>query len=175
MKINWNIIPTHTIDVGKLSDPYEICDLLKQHKIRKYVYRIKYKGIVIKYGMSADRSRNYGDRLYRQIAHSESWGARRNNGSSGSDWRIIEDDFYKLYGSKIDKADMTIKIWNLSAYPFVSINTAKEVFYIEQNLIEAYTTAVGEKPIGNINDDTNYKRKGYIPKKLFGNDGLFED
>ena len=173
MKIDWNIIPTHSINVGKLADPYDICHLLKQHKINKYVYRIMYKGIVLKYGMSADRSRNYGDRLYRQIAHSESWGARRNNGSSGADWRIIETDFENLYGFKIDKAHVTIKIWNMSNYPFVSIDPWTEVYYTEQTLIENYSTIVGEKPIGNINDDANYKRKGHIRRDTFG--GLFEE
>ena len=173
MKIIWNSIPTHSINVGKLSDPYDICHLLKQHKVSKYVYRIMYKGIVIKYGMSADRSRNYGDRLYRQIAHSESWGARRNNGSSGADWRIIESDFEKLYGVKLDKDHITIKIWNMSNYPFVSIDPWTEVYYVEQTLIENYNTIVGEKPIGNINDDANYKRKGHIRRDTFG--GLFEE
>lgn len=173
MKTNWKIIPTHQIDVAKLNDPYDICHLLKQHKVSKYVYRIKYKGIVLKYGMSADRSRNYGDRLYRQIAHAESWGPRRNNGSSGADWRIIESDFEQLYGFKLDKAHLTIKIWNMAGYPFVSIDPAKEVYHAEQELIENYLTIVGEKPIGNINDDANYKRKGHIRKDTFG--GLFEE
>jgi hypothetical protein len=173
MKINWNSIPTHCIDVGKLLDPYDICHLLKQHKVSKYAYRIMYKGIVIKYGMSADNSRNYGDRLYRQIAHAESWGAKRNNGSSGADWRIIESDFEKLYGFKISKDYITIKIWNMSNYSFVSFDPWTEVYYVEQTLIESYNTIVGEKPIGNINDDSNYKRKGHIRKDTFG--GFFEE
>jgi hypothetical protein len=132
-----------------------------------------YKGIVIKYGMSADNSRNFGERLYRQIAHGESWGAQRISGSSGADWRIIESDFENLYGSKIHKDHITIKIWNMSNYPFISIDPWTEVYYAEQSLIDTYNSIVGEKPIGNINDDANYKRKGHIRQDTFG--GLFEE
>ena len=99
MKINtdWSIIPTHNINVRDLQSPYDISLFMKSHKIDKYLYQIMYKGIVIKYGMSADNSRNYGERIYRQIGHLRSWGTQRLNGSSGSDWRIVEEDFETLY------------------------------------------------------------------------------
>jgi hypothetical protein len=61
----------------------------------------------------------------------------------------------------------------MSSYPFVSIDPWTEVFYAEQTLIENYNTVVGEKPIGNVNDDANYKRKGHIRQDTFG--GLFEE
>ena len=159
---NWSIIPTYILDVKDLTDPYDICNFCKKYNIDWYLYRIKYKGIVLKFGMSADRSRNYGDRSYRQIAHSESWNEKRLNGSSGADWRIIEEDFYKLYDIKVDRKFMEIKFWNLTDYPFISTIPRNEVIRMENELIEEYIKIVGEKPIGNINDEAYIKTKGLV-------------
>lgn len=162
MKINWSIIPTYGIDVKSLTSPYEICKRMSAAKIDKYIYRINYKGIVLKYGMSADKSRAYGERLYRQIGHAESWGNKRLVCSSGADWRIIEDDFKKLYGYPIDKDDLKICIWDTTNYPFTTINPWDEIYHMEQELILKYKEIVGSKPLGNINDDKNIMYKGYI-------------
>jgi len=172
MKINWQEIPRYSLEVKLLKSSYEICLMMKTSKIDKYVYRIKHKGLVLKFGMSADNSRTYGERLYRQIGHCESWGNKRLVCSSGSDWRIIEEDFYKKYQSKIDKNELIITIYDLTNYPFESINPWDEVYYIEQTLINQYKDIVGEKPIGNINDDHNIMYKARIKKVTF--DNLFE-
>lgn len=160
---DWSIIPTYKIDVGNIVVPYDISRYMKRHKIDKYLYQIIYKGIVIKYGMSADKARDYGERVYRQIGHIRSWGQDRLTGSSGSDWRIIEEDFNNLYGMDIDRMFVKIKIWDVSKYPFQTITPRNEIFIMESELIETYVRVVGEKPIGNINDDAN--RFG-IPKSI---------
>jgi len=164
MKIstNWNIIPTYNINIKDLQSPYDVSLFMKSHKIDKYLYQIMYKGIVIKFGMSADNSRNYGERIYRQIGHLRSWGNQRLTGSSGSDWRIVEEDFENLYGIPIDKDYIKIKIWDLTDYPFITINPWNEVLILESQLIARYVEAVGEKPIGNINDEANSIRRTSI-------------
>lgn len=174
MKINtnWDIIPKYTIDVGMLNDPYEISKIMREYKIEKYCYKIMFKGIVLKFGMSADNSRNYGERLYRQIGHSKSWAEKRLNGSSGSDWRIVEEDFYDMYGMAIDRSHMKVMVWDLTNYPFVSIDPWYEIIAIENQLIEKYKDAVGEKPIGNINDESSIQRRSYIRTETF--DRLFD-
>jgi hypothetical protein len=158
----------HEIDISKISDPYEITDLFSQMKIDKYVYRIKYKGIVIKFGMScpSSSSARYGDRVYRQIGHNKSWNTKRLTGSSGSDWRIIEEDFTNEYGFNIDHNHMTLTIWDLTNYPFRTCNPFLEVNAIENSLIEQYVDITGSKPIGNINDEANIKKKSAVPKEL---------
>jgi hypothetical protein len=156
---NWSIIPTHKINVKDLQSPYDISVFMNKHKIDKYLYQIMYKGIVIKFGMSADKSRNCGERIYRQIGHLRSWGNQRLNGSSGSDWRIVEEDFENLYGMQIDKDHVRVKIWDLTKYPFTTINPWNEVLVMESQLIAQYVEAVGEKPIGNINDEANAIRR----------------
>jgi hypothetical protein len=180
MNIDWSKITKHTIDIGKLAFPCEISDLMKQFKIRKYLYSVRYKGIMIKYGMSADNSRTYGERIYRQIGHSKSWetdldingNSKRLNGSSGSDWRIVEEDFEKYYGFPIDKKDMVVTIYDVTNYPFKTIDPWTEINVMESTLIETYVELVGQKPIGNLNDESNAKRR---PKILTGTwKGLFK-
>jgi hypothetical protein len=173
MKIDWGIIPKHQIDVSKLPDAYEICRVMKTHKIDKYVYKIMWKGLVIKFGMSADNSKNYGDRLYRQIGHSASWDKSRLVCSSGSDWRIIEEDFEKLYGLPLDKNSLSIIIYNLTNYPFETFHPQKEIYAIEQSLINQYKRVVGSKPLGNINDDKNIEKWNRVTKKTWN--GLFDE
>jgi len=161
---DWSIIPIHTINVSDLSSPYDISLYMKGKKITKYLYQITYKGTVLKYGMSADNSRNYGERLYRQIGHIKSWGTLRLTGSSGSDFRIIEEDFQNLNGTEIDKNFVEIRVWDVSNYPFTTINPWNEVLAMESQLITKYVDAVGKKPIGNINDEANAFRRPAIQK-----------
>ncbi len=172
MKIDWSIIPTYDIDVSTLTSPYDICKLLGKAKIDKYVYQITWKGIVIKYGMSADNSRAYGERLYRQIGHSKSWGKKRLVCASGSDWRIIEEDFKNLYDLDLEKDYLKIKIWDATHYPFETIRPWDEVYAMEQEMIRKYKEATGSKPLGNINDDKNIIYKARIKKSTW--DSHFE-
>jgi hypothetical protein len=146
---------------------------MRKATIDKYVYEIMWKGLVIKYGMSADNSRAYGERLYRQIGHSKNWGAQRLVCSSGSDWRIIEEDFEKEYGLPLDKDSLQVTIWDASNYPFETINPWDEVYFMEQELIRKYKEVVGVKPIGNINDDKNIIYKARIKKTTW--EGMFNE
>lgn len=174
MNINWEVIPTYTIDGSKLTNPSTICGILNHYKIDKYLYRVVYKGIVIKYGMSADKSRNYGERLYRQIGHSASWASEyRLRGHSGADWRVIEEDFKKLYGIDINVKDCIITVWDVTNYPFETINSREEILAMESILITNYENLVGQKPIGNINDEAWYMEKASITKETLSN--LFEN
>ena len=169
MNINWKDIPQHTISVGKLSKPSDISKTLKLFSIRKYIYRIVYKGIVIKYGMSMDNSKNFGERIYRQIGHCKSWDKERLNGSSGSDFRIIEEDFDKLYGFGIDHKSITLTIYNLTNYIYQTTDEWTEIIFIENSLIEDYVRLVGQKPIGNLNDEAHIKRRPKPSSAVVGN------
>jgi hypothetical protein len=174
MKTDWNTIPNITMDLGKLSDPAQICRVMNAHNIDKYLYKVMYKGIVIKFGMSADNSRAFGERLYRQIGHSAGWPTGlRLTGSSGADWRIIEEDFKNLYGFDLDRQHMTVKVWDVTNYNFRSVNSRTEILSMEAELIDNYVNAVGEKPIGNINDEINNKERYFVSKEIMAN--IFEN
>lgn len=163
---NWNSIPRYTLNINELADPYDICRFMSKRKIDKYLYRIKYKGIVLKFGMSSDNSKNYGERLYRQIGHDQTW-PKPLNGPSGADWLIIERDFSKKYGIQVTKDHLEVEVWDLTNYEFKSLTPRDEILRLESELISMYVSIVGEKPIGNIYDDESVFRRGMISVSLF--------
>jgi hypothetical protein len=174
-KFNWAQFPCYTITYGNLNSPADISKIFEHYQIDKYVYCIKFKGIVIKYGMSApeSHSRMWGERLYRQLAHCYSWGTQRINGSSGADWLVIERDFKNLYGVDIDHKDIVVNVWDVTHYKFASFQPFFEVEQMEAELINEYIDLVGAKPIGNINDEANKRNKTFVNKQLHNT--LFEE
>ena len=173
VKIQWNTIPTYNIDVGNLTRPYEICDIMKNKGTDRYIYRITYKGIVLKYGISSDNSKNNGDRLYRQIAHGSFWGPLQNHGSNGRDFRGVEESLLEEYGITIDRKHLSVKIYDVSNYDFQTIDPFKEMEVMESELIDRFIEATGQKPIGNIEHKKFSSKVPGIPAVLYN--GLFEE
>lgn len=163
----------YELDISKMSCSSEIAEFFREREIERYVYRIKYKGIVIKFGMSCPSaySAREGDRLYRQIGHVHSWGNQRLTGSNGADFRVSMEDFENCYGFKLDHNFMSATVWDLTDCPFKTVKPDLEVKAIENWLIEEYVKIVGEKPIGNINDESQVKTQAAVPvqvlEKLF--------
>jgi len=171
-KYTWNTFPKYTIDVGSLDVPVEIQQTFREYNIDKYVYCIMFKGIIIKYGMSAPESvhRDPGERVYRQVGHCHTWGKGiRLEGSSGADWLIIERDFKDLYGFDIDHKHIKLIIWDVTKYPFQSFYPFREVESMESELINYYLEHYGAKPIGNINDEANKRNKSFIATATWNN------
>jgi hypothetical protein len=181
-KYDWNSFPKYTLDIRKLSTPAGILQFFKTRQIDKYIYCIMFKGIVIKFGMSAAESysRISGERAYRQIAHCASWGPGiRIDGSSGADWLIIERDFKQMYGIDLVHSDLTLIVWDVTNYKFESYRPFNEVEAMEAELIGNYLDQFGQKPIGNINDEANKKNRSFVSIEQFSTlfhdekDGLF--
>jgi hypothetical protein len=63
---------------------------------------------------------------------------------------------------------MTVTIYDVTNYPFKTIDPWTEINVMENDLIERYRELVGEKPIGNINDEANAKRRPKILKSTWG-------
>ena len=164
--IDWNIIPTYDIRVSDFDNPWELRSVFKESKIFKYIYRINYKGIVLKFGMSSDVLSDPGERLYRQIGHAYGWGSPL-KGNSGDDWYVIEQAVTDLYNIEMHKDDLTAKIWDVTNYPFISITPATEIKRMESDLIQSYASCVGTPPIGNIDDDKKIFKKGMITSEIF--------
>lgn len=167
MNIDWNSVPAFEINCGLIDSPSTIMNVFRQRKVTQYIYRIKYKGIVIKFGMSASESSDPGERLYRQIAHLNTWKEKQIRGPSGAEFRIVEDDFENLYGEKLIKDHINLKVYNFTNYAFTTIKPVDEIYYAEQQLIKLYSDLVGEKPIGNIDDDQNVFQKKHISKQVW--------
>lgn len=174
---NWEKKTTkHVIDLGKLGCPSDINEYMRLHGIEKYLYRFtEGKSIVIKYGMScatADSAR-FGDRIYRQVGHMQSWGAARLDGPNGSEFRDIDEEFKNQYGHYIDHKNVELTVWDLTNYQFDTISTTNEIKAMENSLIEAHVNAVGYKPIGNIKDESYIKSTAGIPVDIWNH--MFEE
>ena len=169
MTYDFSKFPKITINVARLQSAADISPIFGHHRIDDYVYCIMFKGIVIKFGMSAAESvsRIWGDRLYRQVAHCNTWGnGIRIDGSSGADWLVIERDFKNLYGTDLDHRFLKLIVWDVTHYEFKTFNPHKEVVEMESQLINDYLVQFGEKPIGNIHDDANRRKKAFTEKSL---------
>lgn len=177
--INQSNVPVYDIDLSNFANPYDICKFFKNHNItQSYLYRIMYKGIVLKFGMSEGNQPSPGDRLYRQVGHSQSWN-NPINGPCGADWLIIERDMRKRYDIDMHKDDITVKVWDLRNYPFKMMNRRYEIEKLEAELIQDYVDVTGEKPIGNIYDITTPMNRPMISTQtfndLFDNDDKDDD
>lgn len=166
---DWNSFPCYNISIKDISAPIQISHFFKKYGIDKYVYRITFKGIVLKFGMSAPNSdhRDWGERLYRQVAHCTSWQEQRIDGSSGADWLLIERDVKEKYGMDIHHTELICTVWDVTKYDFKSVNPWQEVEKMEAELIDLHVKINGDKPIGNVNDHLNVKNRSYVSKETW--------
>lgn len=148
------------IDLAELRDYSDICEIMKYHKITKYVYEFSYNGMVIKYGLSADNSRNYGDRLYRQAGHIPGWPRVSLVGPSGAEMRFINEDYTTKFGSPLHRMHMKITVIDLSN------QTDVECEVLERFLINTHITMHGEPPIGNKDNRTQYEVRKLRNEKI---------
>jgi hypothetical protein len=155
------------IDLGQLNDFLEITSIMRELKILKYVYCFSYNGTIIKYGISADHSYTWGERIYRQAGHLQGW-LRRLQGSSGSDMRIIDSDFYEMHNQHLNRTGMIIKIINMNSAPNPHLSdNAWPCRRLERDLISEHALTHGKPPIGNKNDESWMDRKGFVSSKTW--------
>lgn len=173
MDIKWDQIKTYLFDVSELAKPRDIVRVFKKNNIDFYVYEIIHLGrqgqptFTLKYGMSADNSRDFGERAYRQIAHCTSWGRLRIKGNSGADFFVTEHEIKDQYGIDLDHKLLRLRVWDMTAYQFDTINYDLEIRKIESYFIDQYKKVYGRKPIGNLNDEHNALFRPLIRKDVF--------
>jgi len=180
MNINWNSVPTFTIDIKNIDVPYDIVDIFSgkdpryfSHQIDGYLYAIKHNDIIVKIGKSFDMNSSPGDRVYRQIGHASFWGHKRIDGPNGRDFIRDEEDFYKKYGTYFQKDKMTVEVWDFTNYSYQTVTPDKEIGYAEEYLINKYSEVTKSDPVGNRKKNKRYDRKGFIMKTPY--EKIFED
>ena len=144
--------PSYTIDLSKLFKASKICNLMKSKKITHYVYIFACAKGVLKYGYSSDNSRNYGDRVYRQAGHLEGWHTKL-NGSSGSDMRVISENYQKKYNEVLDRKNVQLCIIDLTNHD-VPESLESHCKNLERMLINDCIERNGAAPIGNVDNVT---------------------
>jgi len=171
MKTDWSKLTPYTFPLRGMTQPKEICEVMKQLGIDRYIYEIR-SNLTIKYGMSADKEKFYGARMYRQIGHLDSWGSAKLTGANGEDFVKINNEFRNRYGADIDHNDITITVWGFDSYPWRTLNTRKELIEAESYLISQYEMIHQEKPVGNLFDESFWADKTAPISSVYNN--MFE-
>jgi hypothetical protein len=167
-KTDWSLIPVHIINFKNLTLPSDITAIFKKLGIDYYLYQFSFLGIVLKYGMSADNSGDWGERVCRQAGHGPFWGEDfQFRSSSGAEFRIILEEFKRKYGIDVLKDGLVLRVWDVTNYPFDSMDPWMEVNTMERQLIEDYVNVMGEKPVGNIDQEVDYRKRARIRKEDF--------
>ena len=172
MKTDWTKLTPYTFPLRGMTQPKEICAVMKSLGIDKYIYEIR-NNITIKYGMSADNEKFHGARLYRQIGHLHSWGNSKLVGENGKEFLDIDTEFKNRYGSNIDHKDVLITVWGFDTYPWRTLNVRKELIEAESYLISQYEMIHQEKPVGNLFDESFWENKSAPIKAVY--DSIFEE
>jgi len=172
MKTDWTKLTPYTFPLKGMTQPKEICAVVKQLGIDKYIYEIR-NNITIKYGMSADNEKFYGARIYRQLGHLSSWGNYKLTGLNGIEFLDIAAEFKNRYGSNIDHKDVLITVWGFDTYPWRTISVRKELIEAESYLIRQYEMIHQEKPVGNLFDESFWENKSAPIKSVY--DSMFEE
>jgi hypothetical protein len=139
---------TYEIDLEDLGDFTGISQQIKDLNIINYVYYFveKRRG-VIKFGYSADNSTHYGERVYRQAGHLHGWN-RRLESSSGSDMRIICDQYQDKYNEILDRKNIMLYVIKMNSK---SVQECKD---LERELIDDCIQRNKRAPLGNRDSET---------------------
>jgi hypothetical protein len=156
------------INLIDCADWTEVAKIMKEYNIEKYTYTFGCKEGVLKHGLSRDIKSQIGDRIYRQSGHLEGWSGRLKS-QSGSDMRIIADDYREKYGKTLDRKDVWIQVYDFTNAQDPDL----EIELHEEYLIrESINASNGNAPIGN--KDYKTKRRTVKAKNTIKAKELFE-
>lgn len=145
----------------------DILKIFKQHNIKDYVYTIETERAIVKHGMSANTTGPCGERIYRQLGHLLGWNTRL-TGSSGSEMRIVADDYEQAYGEQLTRWDVTLKVYNMTDVP----EAESYCLDFERGLINESIRTDGCAPVGNV--DATTRRAAQAEKNMAQILRLFE-
>jgi hypothetical protein len=157
--------PRHIFSLGKMRDPSDICFHMSLEEIKYYVYIFTCPKGVLKYGYSADIRSTFGDRIYRQAGHLNGW-RHKLNGSSGSDMRIISENYFNKYNTVLDRNNMSIIVIDLSNHGIPG-SQESHCKNLERMLIDDCIERNGAAPIGNVDPVTKNNIRKHHNTKLF--------
>jgi hypothetical protein len=159
--------PTYKFDLSIMSDFTDILREMKRLQIVSYVYTFVCDRGVIKYGYSCDHSHSYGERIYRQAGHLSGWN-RKLNGSSGSDMRVIADEYKEKYNETLNKNNIVIYVTDMSRLPDPDCyNVEFHCKELERTLINECIDYNGRPPIGNRDSASLYYQRAVNQTKAF--------
>lgn len=162
--------PVYEIDLSKLNAPIEISSIVKAFGTVKYVYTFEYLDKIIKHGISFDEKSIPGERIYRQSGHLLGWSKQLALGSAGDDMRDINDRFFQLTNSLLNRNGMKIIVRDLTNVESPSMSDKNfHVKQLERQLIKEYADTNSRLPIGNIKDESYIDNKTCVSKNTWNN------
>ena len=176
MPVNLNS-PTLTIPVKDLVQASDLCGILKAHGIEQYSYSVKHFNPatqtydIMKIGMSADNARNFGDRIYRQVANLPGWPNMPRSGC-GKDIITVVYEYQLETGLIVHKDDCVVEIWDVTNEPQRGLDVKRAAEDAENELLGQYEKIHNKLPIGNPKDTRKSTSKPFVTNSLFND--LFE-
>lgn len=156
------------IDLSKCKNHTDVSKIMKAHGVKKYTYTFGCKEGVLKHGLSGDTKSQIGDRIYRQAGHLEGWTGRLSS-QSGSDMRIIADDYRAKYNKALDRKEVWIQVNDFSDADDADFVIEAHEEYLIQESIKANN---GRAPMGN--KDYKTRRRSFKAKNTVMIKQLFE-
>ena len=148
------MIPKHILDLKNISDYTDILKYFSKNNIEIYLYTIKWKGLIIKFGISyknGDR-RPMGDRIYTQAGYFPGWDKKclsRGPKSKLATEEIIRE-LEDKYTTVVHKNDIVIEIDDYTNYMFINPdNPYAEMQNEEERLKKKFFSQYDRYPIGN--------------------------
>ena len=163
--------PRFIIDLSKLDDFAEILHIMQSRNVTDYVYTFIFDNVVAKYGYSARPRRQLGERIYRQAGHLPGW-SRKLWGSSGSDMRVICEEWEQVYGKLPNRNNSLITVVDLSNVDGRRLDSESRCKDLERWFINNHVTQFGCAPLGNKDADTKVVERRI--KNQYQFDQLFE-
>jgi hypothetical protein len=150
--------------------------ILKDYGIEDYSYSVKHYNPAtqtyntIKIGMSADNAKNFGDRIYRQVANIPGWPTIPRS-SCGKDIIPAIDEYQGNTGLTVHKDDCLVEIWDVTRAPQRGQSAKKAATDAENELLNQYESIHGKLPIGNPKDTRKITGKPFVTNETW--DDLF--
>ena len=173
--IDYNLIPTYSINLSHLDEAIEIIHIMKASHITKYSYAFEVNTAtlhdVAKFGHSANNEWQrgvFGDRLYRQAWHIPGWHKQCSPLMWGNEMRDLMANF-----TNVTKNDVTVTIWDMTNYPIQStLYPNFELEQLESELIAKYQNIHRCLPLGNVRSEKSKKNKTVVADTTLNN--IFE-
>jgi len=147
--------PNQIILIKDLVKPIHLTKTMQTIGAFAYAYIFKYKGKIIKIGMSRDNSAIYGERLYRQVANLPGWPTMPVS-SCGKDILAAVMFFEQKESVKVHKDDCSVEIW-----------IGSKASNLEDELLTQYEEVHGCLPPGNPKDTRPAHLKSRVRKDVF--------
>jgi hypothetical protein len=145
--------PTITINLNDIWDYTEIPHIMRNHMIAQYDYAFRRADLILKYGLSADNSKIYGERIYRQAGNLPGW-TKLLGGPSGSDMADIAREFKQIYGVELNRKDVSIDVYQMP-------NASACAEFERKMITDHIWTNDGIAPIGNKDFETLLEERKY--------------